>query len=70
MTLAVIRAIAAGSMALGREPEMTPELVAYNGRAGYYSNRRAVEELGATFRPIEETIRDAIEYFRGRGLVA
>lgn len=70
VTLAVIRAIAAGSMALGREPEMTPELVAYNGRAGYYSNRRAVEELGATFRPIEETIRDAIEYFRGRGLVA
>lgn len=69
VTHALVRTVAAATKAIGREPEMTPELVAYNERAGYYSNRRAVDELGATFRPIDETIRDAIAYFRGRGLV-
>ena len=34
-----------------------------------WAKAKASVELGATFRPIEETIRDAIAYFRKRGLI-
>jgi dihydroflavonol-4-reductase len=53
----------------GKEPEITREYVSYGLKSGYFSNEKAKRELGATFRPLEETIRDAIDYFRGRGLV-
>jgi dihydroflavonol-4-reductase len=54
----------------GKEPEMTREYLMYAMKPGYFSNAKATVELGATFRPIEETITDAIAYFRKRGLVA
>ncbi len=53
----------------GKEPEVTREYMSYALKAGYYSNAKATRELGATFRPIEETLDDAIAYFRSRGLV-
>jgi dihydroflavonol-4-reductase len=53
----------------GREPEITSEYVSYGLKSGYFSNAKATRELGASFRPLDETIRDAIAYFRGRGLI-
>jgi dihydroflavonol-4-reductase len=41
----------------------------YTERPCYYSNAKARTELGARFRPIDETLRDAVDYFRTRGLI-
>ncbi len=35
----------------------------------FYSNKKAVAELGLTFRPIRETFERAIQYFSERGLL-
>lgn len=54
----------------GKPPLITRAFIDYSLKASYYSNRKAVEELGAEFRPIDETIRDAMDYFRGRGMLS
>jgi dihydroflavonol-4-reductase len=51
----------------GKEPEVTREYMSYALKPGYFSNAKAVRELGASFRPMDETLRDAIGYFRARG---
>lgn len=53
----------------GKEPLLTRNFFEYSLVPSFYTNRKSVEELGASYRPIDETLRDAIEYFRGRGLV-
>lgn len=53
----------------GKEPLLSLSFFDYSLKASYYTNAKAIRELGATFRPVGETIRDAIDYFRGRGLV-
>lgn len=51
-------------------PLLAREFFEYSLRPSFYRNDKARNELGATFRPIDETLRDAIAYFRGRGLVS
>ena len=34
------------------------------------SSERAERELGATFRPLEETLRDTVVWYRERGYIA
>jgi dihydroflavonol-4-reductase len=53
----------------GDEPDMTAAMLDYSRKPLFVDNRRSIDELGATYRPIDETIRDAIADFRGRGLV-
>lgn len=53
----------------GKEPLLSRSFFEYSLKPSYYSNRKAVGELGATFRPVDDTIRDAIAYFRRRGLL-
>jgi len=53
----------------GTEPLLAKDFFEYSLRPSFYRNDKARRELGATFRPIEHTISDAIEYFRGRGLI-
>lgn len=53
----------------GQDPDMTAAMLDYSRRPLFIDNRRSIEELGATYRPIDETIRDAIADFRQRGLV-
>lgn len=53
----------------GEEPMMTLPFLDFSSKAGFYDNGKSIRDLGATYRPIEETIRDAVEYFRGRGLL-
>ena len=36
----------------------------------FFSAEKAKRELGATFRPIDDTIRDAIAYFQKTGKTA
>jgi dihydroflavonol-4-reductase len=61
--------VEAAAQALGKTPPLSRDFLEYSLKPGFYSNRRATTELGATFRPIDETIRDAIEYFRSRKMV-
>ncbi len=49
------------------EPAMSRAAFEYSFKPSYFTNARSVEELGATYRPIEETIREAVEYFKAVG---
>ncbi len=49
------------------EPALTRASFEYTFKPSYFSNERSINELGASYRPIEETIRDAVDYFRAVG---
>ncbi len=53
----------------GAAPMLAKEFFEYGLRPSFYRNDKAKRELGASFRPIDDTIRDAITYFRERGLI-
>jgi dihydroflavonol-4-reductase len=65
----VVIAMEAQARRSGGEPLLTRNFFEYSLRPSYYSNRKAATELGATFRPLDETLRDAIAYFRQRGAI-
>ncbi len=66
---AAVAGMAYAAVHTGKDPELTREYLAYSLKPGYFSNAKASVELGATFRPIEDTIRDSIAYFAKRGLI-
>ncbi|HEY8430670.1 MAG TPA: NAD-dependent epimerase/dehydratase family protein [Sandaracinaceae bacterium] len=66
----VARAFEAAAKRTGKPPLLARDFFEYGLKPSFYRNDKARRELGATFRPIEDTIRDAIEYFRDRGLLA
>jgi dihydroflavonol-4-reductase len=70
----VARAMVAGMEAVARrkgsEPQLTRNFFEYSLRPSFYTNRKAIQELGASFRALDETLRDAISYFKARGLLA
>ena len=49
---------------LGWKPPATPDEVAVGSRFLYFSNARAVSELGFRVRPARETIVDAVAWYR------
>ncbi len=52
------------------EPPLLPRtFFEYSLKPSFYSNAKAVGELGASFRSLDTTINDAIDYFRDRGMV-
>ncbi len=51
----------------GTEPLLSLSFFDYSLIPSYFSNAKATSQLGATFRPLDETIRDAIGWFRERG---
>lgn len=53
---------------LGRRPPLTPDEVAVGSRYLYFSNARAVAELGFRVRPVRETLADAIGWYREAGV--
>ncbi|MEZ4221106.1 MAG: SDR family oxidoreductase [Polyangiaceae bacterium] len=66
---AAVRAFEAHARRTGTEPPVTREFFEYSLKHGYYDNAKSKRELGASVRPLSETLRDAITYFRGRGLI-
>ena len=52
-----------------RPPLLTVPNIRATRRYFYFTNRKAVEELGWTTRPLSAAVRDAVEYFLRRGLV-
>lgn len=61
--------MASRALKAGEEPLMTRAFFDFSVRPSFFDNGKSVKELGASYRPIEESIRDAIEYFAGRGLL-
>ncbi len=65
----LVRGVERIAILRGKEPPVTSAFFEYTLKPGYYSNDKSVLELGATYRGFDETLRDAIAYFRQRGLL-
>lgn len=74
LPLAVARGIAKAmdiaARKTGTPPLLAKEFMEYGVRPSFYRNDKARTQLGATFRPIDETIRDAVAYFRAKGFIS
>lgn len=66
---AIAIAMEAQAARTGTPPLLARDFFEYSLRPSYYSNAKSVRELGASYRPIEESIRDAVAWFRERGMV-
>ncbi len=53
---------------LGWKPPLTPDEVAVGSRYLYFSNARAVDELGFHVRPVQETLVDSVAWYRETGI--
>ena len=53
---------------LGCKPPVTPDEVAVGSRYLYFSNTRAVAELGFRVRPVRETLADTVAWYREAGV--
>jgi len=63
----VAKAMEARATRSGKKPMLSRDMFEYALKPAFYSNNKATVELGATFRPVEQTIGDAVDYFVGRG---
>jgi dihydroflavonol-4-reductase len=52
----------------GETPALASAFFEYGARNCFYDNAKAVRQLGVKFRPIEETVRDALAWFRAEGV--
>ncbi|MEZ4288248.1 MAG: hypothetical protein R3A47_08925 [Polyangiales bacterium] len=66
----MIDALEAHAIKTNTEPPLAKSFFEYSLKPSFFSNARSIKELGATYRPIEDTIRDAVDYFRSVGYVA
>lgn len=69
VALGVVRTMNRLAARRGQEPIVGSTMFEYGLVPSYFSNAKTVRELGATFRPIDDTLRDAIDDFRHRGLL-
>ena len=65
----VLTAYEARAARTGVAPPISKTFMEYGLKPAFYSSAKAERELGATFRPLEETVADAIADFRRRGVV-
>jgi dihydroflavonol-4-reductase len=52
-----------------KEPPATLRSIRYAQRNAFFSNEKAKRELGLPSRPLEETVRRAVDWFRAEGMV-
>ncbi|MGB1013090.1 MAG: NAD-dependent epimerase/dehydratase family protein [Nannocystaceae bacterium] len=64
-----LKGMAKFALIRGDTPMMTSEMFDYSCRPVFFNNRRSQDELGMIYRPITETISDAIAYFREVGQI-
>lgn len=65
---AITVAMDARARRTGEPPMLSRDFFEYSLRPSFYSNDKVKRELGATFRPLHETILDAVAWFRERGM--
>jgi len=66
----IVRRLEKHALATGSEPALSESFFEYSLKPSFFSNRRSVQELGASYRPLGVTLRDAVAYFRRRGYIA
>ena len=69
MARKIVDALEYNAVRTNTDPALSRAFFEFSLKPNFYSNRRSLEELGATYRPIEESIRDAVAYFREVGYV-
>lgn len=62
----IAMAMESRALKTGKPPMLSRDFFEYSLKPSFYSNDKATTELGATFRPLEETIQDAVDYFKTR----
>ncbi len=69
----VARALARGMEAqaarTGKPPLLSRDFFEFSLVPSFYDNAKSRRELGATYRPLDESIRDAVAWFRERKMV-
>lgn len=63
----VVQAMEARARRSGTEPMLSRNFFEYSARPCFFSGKKSERELGARYRPLRETLTDAIAYFRERG---
>lgn len=53
----------------GKPPLLSRNFFEYSLKPSFFTARKSERELGASYRPLAETLHDAVEYFRSRGLL-
>jgi dihydroflavonol-4-reductase len=64
-----VRAREAIAARRGEVPDIATVFFDYGVRDCFYDNAKAVRELGVKFRPIDDTIRDAVAWFRAHDMM-
>ena len=67
---AIVTAMNKVAIRMNQEPQLSLDFFEYGLAESLFSADKAKRELGATFRPIDDTIRDAIAYFKKTGKTA
>lgn len=71
--VAVARTLARGMEAqaarTGKAPLLSRDFFEFSLVPSFHDNAKSRRELGATYRPLDESIRDAVAWFRERGMV-
>jgi dihydroflavonol-4-reductase len=71
LPVAVARSIAIGmeevAKRTGKPPLLSRDFFEYSLKPSFYDHSKSIQKLGASYRPIDETIRDAVAYFQATG---
>jgi dihydroflavonol-4-reductase len=67
--LGVARMMEVGASLSGRPPKLSYEMALQSTFRVRMSSQRAAKELGYASRPLDESIRDAVRFYRERGWV-
>ncbi|MCA9574111.1 MAG: SDR family NAD(P)-dependent oxidoreductase [Myxococcales bacterium] len=67
---AIVTAMNNVAARMNQEPQLSLDFFEYSLKGSFFTADKAKRELGATFRPIDDTIRDAIAYFKATGKTA
>jgi len=65
----LVRAFEAQARLTGKPPLLSRPFFEFTLKPAYFSNEKSRRELGATYRPIDESIRDAVAWFKARGMI-
>lgn len=65
----VVRGMEMQAARTGKPPVLSRDFFEYSLVPSFYDNAKSRRELGATYRPLDESIRDAVAWFRERKMV-
>ena len=70
MARTLARAMQVQAARTGTPPLLSRDFFEFSLVPSFYDNTKSKRDLGATYRPLDESIRDAVAWFRERGMVS